>query len=303
MARKKPWWQTVNPDVLCFGTMFVLIIIGLSVLGYNWYQTTYVKDEKKETGRFYSPESAQWGDFVQVKYTAYFEDTGQVFETTSEDVAEDDSIPKTDNFTLLEDGSRPIYLGTEPTSPPGPDNEEYYTVKQVPLRFIKGLIGMSKGEEKTISVSPEKGYANYQSVVLPLRKELPRHETITALEFRERYGQEPKNNLYVENETWSWPVIVESLNGDNVSIMHDPEMGHVLSYQSWKATVVAKNTTTITIQHNAKEGMAVEYNNYGGYVDWVDSVSFKIKYDTTNDPRANHVLRYEVKLVEIKRER
>ena len=78
------------------------------------------------------------GDFIRLNYTGKVQETGDIFDTTFEEIAEEAGL-KTENKTF---GPIPITVGTG----------------HVLKGLDKGLIGMEVGEEKKIEVSPEEGF-------------------------------------------------------------------------------------------------------------------------------------------------
>ncbi|MGZ7134647.1 MAG: FKBP-type peptidyl-prolyl cis-trans isomerase [Methanobacterium sp.] len=78
------------------------------------------------------------GDFIRLNYTGKVQETGDIFDSTYEEVAEEAGL-KTENKTF---GPIPIAVG----------------VGHVLKGLDKGLVGMDVGEEKTIEVAPEDGF-------------------------------------------------------------------------------------------------------------------------------------------------
>lgn len=78
------------------------------------------------------------GDFIRLNYTGKVQETGEIFDTTSEETAEEAGLV-TENKAF---GPIPIAVG----------------VGHVLKGLDKGLVGMEEGEKKTIEVSPEEGF-------------------------------------------------------------------------------------------------------------------------------------------------
>lgn len=78
------------------------------------------------------------GDFIRLDYTGKVKETGDIFDTTSEEVAEEAGL-KTENKTY---GPIPIAVG----------------VGHVLKGLDSGLAGMEAGEKKTIEVKPEEAF-------------------------------------------------------------------------------------------------------------------------------------------------
>ena len=83
------------------------------------------------------------GDFIRLNYTGKVKDTGDIFDTTNEEVAEEAGL-KTENKTF---GAIPIAVG----------------VGHVLKGLDKDLVGMEAGEKKTIEVAPEDGFGLRES--------------------------------------------------------------------------------------------------------------------------------------------
>ncbi len=88
------------------------------------------------------------GDFIRLKYTGKVQETGEIFDTTSEEVAEEAGLV-TENKTF---GPIPIAVG----------------VGHVLKGLDKGLVGMEEGEKKTIEVTPEEGFGPRDPKLLQL---------------------------------------------------------------------------------------------------------------------------------------
>ena len=78
------------------------------------------------------------GDFIRLDYTGKVKETGDIFDSTSEEVAEEAGL-KTENKTF---GPIPIAVG----------------VGHVLKGLDAGLVGMEAGEKKTIEVKPEDAF-------------------------------------------------------------------------------------------------------------------------------------------------
>jgi len=96
------------------------------------------------------------GDCVEVNYIGRYQVNNTVFDTSYEDVAKAEG---------LYDSTRsyqPLKIFVDPTgNMTVPSGYEEYSSSMIP-GFIKGLIGMSIGENKTIIVPPEEGYGTWE---------------------------------------------------------------------------------------------------------------------------------------------
>ena len=95
------------------------------------------------------------GDCVEVNYIGRYQVNNTVFDTSYEDVAKAEG---------LYDSTRsyqPLKIFVDPTgNMTVPSGYEEYSSSMIP-GFIKGLIGMSIGENKTIVVPPDEGYGTW----------------------------------------------------------------------------------------------------------------------------------------------
>jgi len=78
------------------------------------------------------------GDFIRLNYTGKVQETDEIFDTTSEEIAEEACL-KTENKVF---GAIPIVVGVAP----------------VLKGLDKGLVGMEVGGKKTVEVAPEDGF-------------------------------------------------------------------------------------------------------------------------------------------------
>jgi FKBP-type peptidyl-prolyl cis-trans isomerase 2 len=185
------------------------------------------------------PDMAQPGDTVEVDYIGYFED-GRVFDTTIEEVAEDDAgYPKALSF---EDrlSYRPLVLQIGATERP------------VIPGFEEGIIGMRVGEVRVIEIPPEKAYGPSdpsQIEVRPLFVELTQFETLTVSDFEKRFERTPVDGMILREPFWGWNVTVVALDSDFVTIMHLAEEGMLVEpYGAWQARVAE-------VDSSANEGL------------------------------------------------
>lgn len=294
-------------DLMCFGTLVILTVVGLSVLGYHWYDVKYGTDTNSTENKDYMEvDTVMPGDFVSVEYTGTLKDTGEVFYTTYKDVDESSTMPKLKGTYTYSPDPRKIYVGPSPI-PGSPNSEPYTTYPTVAQGLVESLVGMKKGEVRTsLEVPPEKGFSSYTYENLDLYVEVPAVEEMSTGNFSSKFGIEPKDNMVVANKDWNWPAIVLSVDhtSDMVVVMNDPDMHGTYSYKdySWNSTVVSMNSTTITLKHDLSKGDSITYKTFPGVVEWTDSHSIRIKYDTRNDARAGKTLLYlNIKVVKIYR--
>lgn len=140
------------------------------------------------------------GDFLRLKYTGKVQETGEVFDTTDEKVAEEADI-KSENKIY---GAIPIIVGAG--------------------HVLKGiedaLIDMEEGDEKTIEIPPEEGFGERDPKLMQL---------IPMSEFRKQ-GIKPQVGMGInlENNTG----IIRNISGGRVRVDFNHELaGKNLQYQ------------------------------------------------------------------------
>lgn len=139
------------------------------------------------------------GDFIRLNYTGKVQETGEVFDTTNEEVAEKEGL-KTENKTY---GAIPIAVGTG--------------------HILKGLdasiVGMEAGEAKTIEVKPEDAFGVRDPKLMQL---------IPMAEFK-RQNMKPQigMNITLEGHTGK----IRSISGGRVTVDFNHEFaGKTLVY-------------------------------------------------------------------------
>ena len=140
------------------------------------------------------------GDFLRLEYTGKVQETGEVFDTTDEKVAEEANL-KSENKIY---GAIPIIVGAG--------------------HVLKGiedaLIDMGEGDEKTIDIPPEEGFGERDPKLMQL---------IPMSEFRKQ-GIKPQVGMGInlENNTG----IIRSISGGRVRVDFNHELaGKNLQYQ------------------------------------------------------------------------
>ena len=140
------------------------------------------------------------GDFLRLEYTGKVQETGEVFDTTDEKVAEEANI-KSENKIY---GAIPIIVGAG--------------------HVLKGiedaLIDMEQGDEKTIDIPPEEGFGERDPKLMQL---------IPMSEFRKQ-GIKPQVGMGInlENNTG----IIRSISGGRVRVDFNHELaGKNLRYK------------------------------------------------------------------------
>jgi FKBP-type peptidyl-prolyl cis-trans isomerase 2 len=139
------------------------------------------------------------GDFIRLEYTGKVQETGNVFDTTDENVAEEAGI-KLDNKSY---GAIPIVVGGG----------------HVLKGLDEALIGMEEGEEKIVEITPEEGFGLRDPKLLQL---------IPMGEFKKQ-GMKPEVGMAITSDGTTG--IIRSVSGGRVRVDFNHELaGKNLEY-------------------------------------------------------------------------
>ncbi len=198
-------------------------------------------------------EVAQEGDVVVVDYIGKL-DSGELFDTSIEEVARDESIPKVDFFTIRE--------SYEPIT---------FTLGEgeVIRGFENAVLGMRINETKTVTLTPEEAYGEINPALLnvvPIEDEFPRVEYL-------RRFIEVSNEEYemVMGRPASVGDIIELLGtvkakvtsvGENVTLEVMLQPGDVINVgYPWNSTVISVTGDKVAIRHDVRAGEVVQFGS------------------------------------------
>jgi FKBP-type peptidyl-prolyl cis-trans isomerase 2 len=150
-------------------------------------------------------EIVEVDDIVSVNYVGRLED-GLVFDTSIQEVAENPIVTKTDTFSL-----KSVYTPFKFQVGAG----------EAISGFDEALIGMKTGEEKEVTIPPEKGYGNWNEELTAV---LPRIFMVDAVE------TVSKNDLTKESGLTEFVV------------------GETVPWREWRAEIVAINPESIVLK-------------------------------------------------------
>ncbi|MFW6141606.1 MAG: FKBP-type peptidyl-prolyl cis-trans isomerase [Candidatus Saliniplasma sp.] len=228
----------------------VIIVIGASVGGVYALDRYYFKEDDSVE----EPEVVvEEGDQVTVHYIGWLEDeriydSRRVFDSTRE----------VDQGTIL------TYAERERGEP------FQFTVdeEQVIDGWVENVKGMSEGETKTFTIPPEKAYTAWsEDLILEIDRveTLPVYEEMNKDTFEDEYGEEPKTNMVVKDRFWNWDKVVTSVEGDIVTLMHDPELGgtyrtYIGDSRDWTTTVTSLDSSEdeIVVHHDVNKPSLVD---------------------------------------------
>lgn len=182
------------------------------------------------------------GSKVQVEYIGMLEPRygSLVFDTSMYDVAADNqTYPKVATFRMHEKSLyKPLKVHVGEPSDGG--------YAHVVEGFSEGLIGMKVGETRTITVPPEKGYGMGNSSLvrtLPLVEDVRMRETYSTTQFSAYFDESPHVGMIVEHPKYHWPVVVENVFENYVSVRNNPELNSTYSVGPWNITVLSIDNT------------------------------------------------------------
>ena len=154
------------------------------------------------------------GDFVKIEFTGKIEETGDVFDTTSQDVAEEAGILNEEK----EYGPIPIVVGGQHLLP----------------AIDEAVIGMEKGESKQVTVDPENGFGHRDSNLVQL---------IPMKEFKKQ-GMTPYPGMKITAEGQTGKIL--TVNGGRVKVDFNHELaGKTVDYDLTIADVIEDETEKV----------------------------------------------------------
>jgi FKBP-type peptidyl-prolyl cis-trans isomerase 2 len=190
--------------------------------------------------------------------------------------------------------------------------------------FDKGVLGMSVGETKVITVPPEEGYGNMNASLLftmPLLILAPVYDITNYTVFYEVYSEVPEAGMMVQDPLYGWDILVvdANSNSDTVLLMNKPLVGQKFAIygepesspsSGWYVEIVYIDSSAdggngvIEIRNlltNADAGMIEGVDTISGstfYIDMVDESAgtFGMNY---NNELLGKTLYFTVTLVEI----
>jgi FKBP-type peptidyl-prolyl cis-trans isomerase 2 len=236
--------------------IIVLVVVGIvSALGYSWY-TDSQKEPKKETQK---DLRIREGDLITCDFTEYIwsrDSTGtltySVYQTTLDNVASDESIPKSVTFQkILTNGTGGSITRDRLTAIVGKD-----LISEMNEGFNQLVFDMEVDETKTKEISSKLGYGERnESLVqsIPLLDKIPIYETINRASFEAEYPEEVplEPGKSFKHRYWDWYIRISSISAEEVVIKHEPEIGQDIDIFSWTSSVenVSSKTGLIWIRH------------------------------------------------------
>lgn len=181
------------------------------------------------------------GNTIKVDYTGYLA-THEVFDSSVKAVGSDQAFAKSASFKAPTDGTyQPLTFQVNSG--------------QMIKGFDAAVVGMGKGQTRTIRVPPALGYGKFETQRVNLTETFPMKFTLPRLNFTITYGEEAVPNKVVVEPFWGWKVQVLSTSPDTVSLMIMPEINSTLFPYGWETKVLEVNgsadggTGRVTVRH------------------------------------------------------
>ena len=235
----------------------ILLVAALFIVMHireNYWDDWTSDEEEKE-------DYAQRGDEVSVDYVGKLMD-GRIFDTNIESIGRNATYPKSATFDPDKNYDELSFVVGDGTMVKG---------------FDEGVRGMREGEERSITVPPEKGYGEADPDLIhsiPVVNTLSIFEEIPRNDFDSNYSKEvARIGVTSAHHFWGWPVRIVSIDNESVTIENNPEYGKNYRGFTWNTTITGISTTTETITVKHQVGLKVD-------VDTIEPERFR-KYDSS----------------------
>jgi FKBP-type peptidyl-prolyl cis-trans isomerase 2 len=188
------------------------------------------------------------GDNISVDYTGSYED-GKVFDTSIESVARANDLPARETYKPLK-----FKVGQKPPA--------------VIVGFDKGVIGMKKGETKTLRIPPEEAYPINPGMIqvspivqdLPLTRTIPKVFEIPLEQFEQYFGKNHSTGDIVQIPDTNINITVKNVTS-KVSLSYNLKVGSNIwdKRAPWNETVLKIDDTNITIKPNVTKNEIIQF--------------------------------------------
>jgi FKBP-type peptidyl-prolyl cis-trans isomerase 2 len=211
------------------------------------------------------------GDNISVDYIGSLEN-GKVFDTSIEKVANEN------NLTPHIGGYKPLK----------------FTVGKgrVVKGFDEGVIGMKVGDNRTITIPPEKGYGLTKPElirvfpivqVIPETTEMPKEMDIPVSEFDRVVGSGHKAGETVGIPDTNINLTILNISTSNVSLSYKLKVGDVIWSKGapWNETVIKIDNKNITLRANASKNAIVQFQGapWNSTVVGLDNVNITLRHN------------------------
>jgi FKBP-type peptidyl-prolyl cis-trans isomerase 2 len=196
-------------------------------------------------------KTVKTGDNVSVDYIGSLKDTGKVFDTSIQSVADSNGL-----------------------SMPGRQYKPLkFTVgkKQVIDGFNDGVIGMKVGQTRNIEVSPDKGYPVDPGMIqsIPIIQELPattnfsKDLDIPVQQFKSVFGSNHTLGEDVRFPDTNVNATIKNISSSNYSLSLNLTVGYVISNSGapWNETVIKIDNKNVTAKPHVNKGEIIQIPN------------------------------------------
>ena len=162
--------------------LFVMLIVGCALILSGCADTDTNNSETPDGDT--SGNVVENGDTVNMSYTLMYEN-GTVVETSSENIAEqNDNVEQATEPLEFEVGSRQMIAGIN-----------------------EGILGMSEGEQKTLTLPPEEGFGPYKEELV---------QTMTIEKYQNATGSNTTPEIGKQIMTQMGPITVKDVNETHI---------------------------------------------------------------------------------------
>jgi FKBP-type peptidyl-prolyl cis-trans isomerase 2 len=165
----------------------------------------------------------------------------------------------------------------------------------------EAIVGMAAGQEKTFTVTPEKGYGEYdpnQIAVWPLSEDINRVVNLTTEIFNMSFNEMPELNMEYDTVVYPWKAKVTKIENGLVFMEQIPESGQAIELPYGNTTVtVVGDKIRLTLKPIVGERFTAVYGPYGFPV-IKDANATHMMLDL-NHQLSGKILQFTVKVVSI----
>ena len=159
-----------------------------------------------------------------------------------------------------------------------------------------GVIGMRDREKKTVKVTPDKGFGEYQTDWLqysPKNYPIDRLSEIPYPQFRTIVAEEPVPGQTIQDPNIPWPMLIQEVTNETVRLLYTPEIGAVFETKVGLGNVVDITSDQIWIQENPIYDSFIDTENGKAKILDYNETSVILDY---NHPLAGKIIYYELQL-------
>lgn len=235
--------------------MGAIIVLVVSIV---YYAATRPEEEDAPT----SPTVVLEGNTINYTYTIYIGGwDGPVFDTSEEQIKDDDSIPKAVSYTYESRWPPDYRIGV-----PGDfDPTKFETTLGNEFPTLENEIkNKQEGDRIEITILAEDGieYHDELKIMIPVKEKIPLYQTIDEDQFIEMFGDEaPIPDTVLTHPFWKWEVIIEEVAPNmDVTLYNQPYPGFKIDSLPWACEVeaISSEEEAITIKHDISDSSLVD---------------------------------------------